>query len=180
MDMVHKIEDRLADLCKNAPNLPLKTRKALAEYWPWITLVTGILQLWAVFALWGLRNLANSVIDYANNLSRALGGTNVAPKIGLFFWVSLLILLADAVLILAAFPALKEKKKEGWDLLFLAGLVNLVYGLAQVFNDSRYGGGVSRLFWSIISSAIGFWLLFQLRSQFSSETHKHPHKKSEK
>jgi hypothetical protein len=62
-----------------------------------------------------------------------------------------------------AFPATKARTKRGWDLMFYALLVNIVYGVIILF--SNYGG-VGNFIFSLIGSAIGLWLLFQIRGKY--------------
>lgn len=165
MESIEKSLDEL--LVKKAPvQLPENAKKTIVEWLPWINLVFGVLQLWAALAFWQLAHLTNSLVDYANSLSAVTG--NVAPvsKLGLFFYVSLLVLVADGVLILAAFPGLRAKSKvRGWNLLFYGLVLNVVYGVFRLFTD--IGGGFGSLFWSVVSSVIGAYILFQVRSYYT-------------
>jgi uncharacterized membrane protein HdeD (DUF308 family) len=81
---------------------------------------------------------------------------------------------AMAVVYIVAFPALRARKKSGWDLLFYAALLNIVYGFVTLFTDY---GSVGNLVGTIIGSAIGLYFLFQIRSLYlkapaTSATHK--------
>jgi O-antigen/teichoic acid export membrane protein len=62
-----------------------------------------------------------------------------------------------------AVSPLMKRLRRGWDLLFLSALINLVYAVVTIFIDSR---GIGSFFLSLLSSAIGFYLLFQVRSKF--------------
>ncbi len=165
--MLKPLEEKLAEVFKNAPKLPENTKKSLVNSWyPWIALIFGILQLLAVWSLWNAGHQANDLINYANELSRAFGGGNVAPELGLFYWVALAFLAADAVILLLAYPGLKAKTKAGWDWLFFGSLVYLAYGVASVFVDKHFGGGAGDLVQAVVSSAISMWLLFQVRDMY--------------
>ena len=165
--MLKPLEEKLAEVFKNAPKLPENTKKSLVNSWyPWIALIFGILQLLAAWSLWNAGHRANDLVNYANELSRAFGGGNVAPELGLFYWVALVFLAADAAILLLAYPGLKAKTKAGWDWLFLGSLLNVGYGVFSVFVDDYYGGGIGRLFGALVGTAISMWLLFQVRDMY--------------
>jgi len=82
---------------------------------------------------------------------------------GLAVWLALGVLLVEAILYLLAFPATRDRKKSGWDLMFYAALVNIVYAVVVLF--SNYGG-IGSLLGSLIGSAIGLYLLFQIRASY--------------
>lgn len=168
MQFVHKIEKSLEGVFESLPPLPKEVKQVLAKIWPWLALIAGVLQL---LAAWGLYNWArkfNDLSEWANRFSEALGGPAVANR-GVTFWVGLgvVVLVIDAIILLLAFPRLQKKQKSGWDLLFLGGLLNLVYGIVSLFIDGR--GGLGGLFWALLSSAIGFYLLFQVREYFGGK-----------
>ncbi len=78
-------------------------------------------------------------------------------------WLSIAVLVVEALLYIAAFNPTKARKKSGWDLLFYALLVNVAYGIVVAFT---YYGGIGRLLGSLIGSAIGFYFLFQIRASY--------------
>lgn len=165
MNSLKPLETALDELfVKKAPALPPGGKKALVQYLPWINLVFGVLTL---FAAWGLYNAAhavNSLVDYANNLSAAYGGSKVVTShLTFIVWLAIATLAIEGVLYIAAFPATRDHKKSGWDLMFYALLVNLVYGVVAAFTSY---GGAGRLVGAIIGSAIGGYLLFQIRASY--------------
>ena len=166
---LEKLELALDDLLrKKAPwQMPENGRRALANALWWLALIAGVVQLWAAYEFWRQADKVNEVVDWANSLS-SVYGTNVAPQIdhlGPFFYLSLLVLAVDGVILLMAVSKLKVHAKMGWNLLFYSMLVNLVYGVIRVF--SEYDGGAGTLVWSFVSSLIGAYLLFQVREYFN-------------
>lgn len=161
------LEAKLDKTVKDLPfQLPEKSRKAIVEYMPWITLFIGVLSLWAAYALWNLARVAERFIDLSNSLSKIYGGENIARgNLTLAVWLGVALLAIEGVLYLLAFPALKAKKKAGWNLLFYGALLNLVHGVVMLFNDY---GGVGRLFSTLLGSAVGLYFLFQIRSHYSA------------
>jgi hypothetical protein len=71
------------------------------------------------------------------------------------------------VILLMAYPHLVKRARRGWDLLFLGSLLNVVYSLVSVFIDGR---GFSNFLLSLVGSAIGFYLLFQIKDRYKTHT----------
>lgn len=179
MGALTSLEDGLNNLFgKQAPALPANGKKAIVQYLPWITLFIAVLTVWATYSLWHWANVANSYVDFANNLSQAYGGPAVAvERLTFMVWVSMGVLSVMAILYLLAFQPLKAHKKQGWDLLFYAMLVNIAYGLVSMFTDY---GSFSNLLGTIIGSAIGFYFLFQIRESYLGSKKATPVKSSGK
>lgn len=165
MGMLTDLENSLERVfVKSAPKLPEKGKEMLVSWLPWINLVLGILTLWAVYWLWQWAHVANDLTGYVNELSRAYGGPDVAVReLTAMVWVGLIVLAVEAVLFIMAFQATRTHSKKGWDLMFYALLVNLVYGILVIFTDY---GGVGSFIGYLIGSIVGFWLLFQIRSKY--------------
>jgi hypothetical protein len=173
VSQLDKLETVLDEkLNRKAPfKLPSNGRKTLASSMWWIALIFGVLQLWVAWDLWQLGHAVSNFVDYANAVARAYGGEGVNDGLGFFYYVSMLVLVVDAVLLLLAAPALKEMRKTGWNLLFYGLLLNVGYGVVRMF--AGHGGGFDDLLWAIVSSLIGAFLLFQVRDYFvMSKAHK--------
>lgn len=163
--LVKPVEEALLPLFKGLPSLPEGVRKVLVKIWPVLALVFGIFQLLAIWSLWSLGHTANEFVSYANQLSIAAGNGAITPELGFFYYLGLAVLVIDAVILLMAVMPLYAHQKKGWDLLFLGAELNLLYGLVILF-DSYYGG-VGSLFSTLVGSAIGFYLLFQVRDYYT-------------
>lgn len=155
---------------KKAPyQIPEKGRKAIVKYLPWVTLVLAFFMLMSTYWLWSWAHTANTWIDWANDVSRAYGGGNAvasSSRITFIFWVGIGALLVEGLMYLAAFPGLKEQKKQGWNLLFYAALLNIVYSVVMLF--SAYSG-FGDLVFTIIGTAIGLYILFQIRGHYNGK-----------
>lgn len=163
-----QLETKIGDLFKGAPPLPENAKKSLVNAWPWIALIFGVLQLLAAWGLWGLTRYVDRLNDVTNTLSmyytgRAAGMSSLDKTI---IYLALIVLVVDAVILLMAYPELKKKSKAGWDLLFLGSLINLAYAVVSIFIDDR---GFGSFIFSLLGSAIGFYLLFQVKDHY---THK--------
>ena len=85
---------------------------------------------------------------------------------GVGIWLGVFALAIEAVLYLAAFVPTKNLQKFGWDLMFYALIVNLVYGVVVAF--TAYGGA-SSIIGSAIGTAIGLYFLFQIRASYNKK-----------
>lgn len=145
--------------------IPKAGREWIVKVSPWLALVGGILSLWAAWAFWQAGHYVNRLADWANSLSVAYGAPVTSTHLGLMWYVALVVLVVQAVFMLLAFPALRDHKKRGWNLLFYSSLVALVLGVVELF-VSGYGFG--SLIGSLIGTAIGMFLLFQVRSYYKA------------
>lgn len=162
--IVKPIEQALMPVFKGLPSLPEGARKFLVKIWPILALVFGLLQLLGAWGLWQLGHTTNTLIYDINQYSVAVGDGAVAPTLGVFYYLGLAVLVIDAIILLLAVAPLNARQKKGWDLLLLGTTLNLVYGIVLLFDAY---GGVSSLFGSLLGSAIGYYLLFQIREYYT-------------
>ncbi len=148
---------------KNAPALPPGGKKFLVSYMPWLSLIIGVLSLLAAWNIWRWAHLTNNLVDYANQLSATYGGPLVDDRLTVTVWLSMIVLAISAILYLAAFSGLKNQKKSGWNLVFYALIINVVYGVVSLF--SSYGG-IGNLIGALLGFAIGSYFLFQIRASY--------------
>ena len=165
MSALESLEKSLDNLfVKNAPALPKGGKDFLVQVLPWLNLIFGVLSLWSALVLWRWAHAADSLVDYANRLSAAYGGPAVATnRLSVTVWLALVVLVVEGLLMIAAFPGTRERKKSGWNYVFYASLVNVAYAVVILFTDY---GGVGSFIWSLLVSAIGLYLLFQIRSAY--------------
>lgn len=167
-----KLETALEDVYKKAPALPASAKKLIVEWLPWINLVAGAWTLLVAYWLWQWAHTVNRWVDYVNEWNAALGTPTVhVNRMSVTVWLSLAVLVANAVIYLVAFPALKDRKMSGWRLLFLAALFNVVAGVVLLFTDY---GSFGNLFGSVVSTAIGLYFLFQIKSEYAGAKHAAP------
>lgn len=176
MEQLKPLEEKLASTFKGAPPLPEGGKKWLVQYVPWLALISGVLQLLWALRLFDVSRDYNRAIGNLNSLSRAFGGADVIEKLNIFYWISLVALVVNAIIILLAYPGLKERKKAGWNMLFLGAVVSLAFGIISLFDNSGRGGFGS-LLGSIIGAAIGFYLLFQIRDHYGTHGKNKPEEK---
>jgi hypothetical protein len=162
MELVKKAETALAGVFKGAPKMSDSAKESLVKAWPWLALIFGVLQLWAAWSLYELVRAYDRVDTvlgaYFNTYSAYTGSDKF------FIYLSLAVLVIDAIILLVAYPKLARRQKRGWDLIFLGALLNLVYGVLNLFVAGR---GFGTLLGTIIGSTIAFYLLLQVREKFN-------------
>jgi hypothetical protein len=161
---MQQLEKPLADAFKGLPPLPENVRKGLASAMPWLVLAGGVLSLLGAYYLYQAVTWVNQWAAQVNSLYAGAYSTPVAG-IGVMAWVGLVILAAQAVLFFMAYPALRAYKKRGWDLVFWAALISVVYGV--VANLLSGYANIGQLLFSLLGSAVGMYLLFQIRQYYS-------------
>lgn len=147
---------------KSGFSLPKGVKEGIVKIAPWLALLSGVVGILSAISLWRTAHAVNVWVDYANRLSASLGGPTT-NNLGVTFWLSLVALVLFSLLALLAFPGLRDRKKNGWNLVFYSMLAQVAYGVVSLFYS---GGGFGSLVMSLISASIGFFLLFQVRSYY--------------
>jgi hypothetical protein len=161
MEFLKPFEKTMEPWFKSAPKLSDSARKSFAEALPWLALIFGGLQVLLALFLWQAAKVVSVYSDLSTAYLRSVGveaGLSSFDKT--LIYVGVVMILVDAALLLLAFPKLKNMQKAGWDLLFLASLVNVAYSIVSLFIDAR---GIGGFLFGLIFSAVGFWLLFQIK-----------------
>lgn len=174
------LETKLSEIFeKKAPQIPAGGKKVIVQWAPWVSLVVGIFTLLAAWSLWHWAHVANTALDYVNNLCNAYGSyagsscNSVADhRLSLWVWLALIVLLVEGVLYVMAFPGLRDRKRQGWKYLYYGALVNVAYAVVSLFTSYN---AVGNFIGALIGSAIGFWILFQIRSSYSVKGAAKPH-----
>jgi hypothetical protein len=162
------IEKKLAEYYKNVPELPKEAKESLASAWPWLALIFGVLQVLAAWGLFGLLSATDKYFEavsiYSEYFNQGAVGLGALDRFLIYMGIG--VLLVDGLILLMAYRPLKDRARRGWDLLFLGTLINLAYGVISAFIDGR---GFGSLLMSLISSAVAFYLLFQVENKFAKK-----------
>ena len=161
------IENKLDDLLvKKAPyKLPDNFKKGLVTAMPWLALIGGVLSLLGAWGVYQLVSWVSNWMGVANDLGAAYGYyTGYSASFGPLLWLSLLLLVVEAVVSFMAFSPLKSHKKRGWDLMYWLSLLNVVYAVVYLIAAPN----IMQFIFSLLGSAIGLYLLFQIRSYYMS------------
>lgn len=166
MAKTSELEANLNDIFgKRAPKMPEGGKKFFVKYLPIISLVVGILTILTAINLWRWAH----TVDYVGQLCNAYGVTSCAgaSRLSLWLWLAMLASLAEGLLYLFAYTGLRDHKRQGWNYLYYGALINVVYAVISLFTDYDAGAGFVG---GLIGSAIGFWILFQIREAYLGKT----------
>jgi len=126
------------------PALPKGGRDVLVQVAPWIALVFGVLGV--LVGLGGLGLL--SVLSPLMLLGSGVGATSGSL-------LSVGVSLVSSVLMLVAFPGLKQRKMQGWNLLFWSEVAAFLASLIAL-----------AIVGALVGAVIGFYLLYQIKSYY--------------
>lgn len=174
MKVVSDLETYLVKVSKGLPHLPKKVLDWLYENVWWIVAAgVGLSVLGALSSLhWFSLFLAdiNAIFGYGYRF----GFDGFFTILGSLGWA--VIMIAAIVASALAIMPLKEKKKRGWDLLFMSSLISAVGAILSALLSGW--ALLSNLFGAAIGLAIGWYFLFELRGHYAAKTDTSSPKKS--
>lgn len=169
MKQLEQAEKTIGGLFKDLPALPKNSKDAIVNIMPWIALVFGVIQVIVAIGVWRLADVVDRTADLVNTYAAYY--TVPAAHISAFdrtvIYLGAIVLLVDGVIGILAYKALAARQRRGWDLMFLAALLNLAYAVIAIFINGR---GVGSFIMSLIGSAIGFYLLFQIKEAYTKKS----------
>lgn len=140
---------------KNAPwQMPEEWRKGLVKWLPWVNLILGVLLLPGALALIGLMGLVNT--------AAVAVGYNGSP-LGMLAGVVLIVSIA---LLIVTFPGMRKQQLSTWKILFWAYIIYFIYDVVNVIAGGLTAMPIFNLIWSAIGTAIGLFVLFQIKHYY--------------
>lgn len=143
-------------------HLPKNAKEWIVKYGPWIALVGGILALLfivpSIFAAIAMTSYTTAVLG--------VYGAVAAATVGPMFYLALVALAVQLVLLFVSVPMLLKQQRKGWLLVFYADMISLVYSVLNTFAYGRFDFGT--LLGGLIGAVIGFYLIFQIRSYYKN------------
>ena len=172
MKILSDLENYLVKVSKKLPHLPNVFLNWLYENVWWLVLigvVLSVLSLVSTVQWYGL---------FVSDIYGIVGHGGRTNAVGLSIILSAIFGVIAVVVDGMAIMPLKEKRKRGWDLLFLASLISA----AGLLISALFSGWmlVSNLFGLVIGLAISWYLLFELRGQYVSDSKSSDKKSQEK
>lgn len=174
---MQQVENKLNELLvKKAPfHLPDNAKQGIVKVLPWLVLLLGVLMAVAAWSVFQAATVVDRWSSLASELSVTYGvGSYVNPLMTPLLWVSLLILLVEAVLYFAAYPSLEKRQKKGWNILFWVALANVAQGIVHSIAYSGAYFNIGSVVLSLLGSLVGLYLLFQIRSYYTGEKNPAP------
>ncbi len=165
MEIVRKLEDSIAKMMASMPHLPAGGRKWLGENVWWIVLVGA--SLGALSIIVGLVNLMNTITmvnafsAYVPVGSYGIGWAITTAVVGMIFSAMQIVVLALAI------KPLKEGKRSGWNLLFMATLVAAVAAVVAGVLTLNVLSFILTILFSAIFLGISLYFTFEIREHFA-------------
>lgn len=141
--------------------LPTTVREWIVAYGPWVAVAGGVLVVLFVVPTF---LLSLSITASTATYLAAYGATPAVA--GPMYYLSLLVLAIQLVIMCMAIPMLLKRKRQGWLLMFYSSVVSLVYTVLNTFSYGYFGFGT--LLGGLVGAAIGFYVLFQIRSYYKA------------
>lgn len=165
MDTVKSLEKQLLEVNKGLPKLPAGLTKWLADN-GWLLVLIGIVfSITALVMVVPLMLIAFG-ISTTVGVGNMMSGYGFTPLIGSLAWLSTSLSFVNFLIIIVleakAVTPLKNKLIRGWQLIFIASLINLAF---SVFTNI-VTGSLSSLILGLIVYAFGFYVLAQLHPHF--------------
>ena len=134
------------------PHLPQKIKNFIIAIVPWLALVGGIISSMAVLLSFVLAVLSLIALDL--NLILSMTG-------------SLLLILLNMLFLIKSFKPLRKKDATGWIYLFWANVLGLINSIINIVVGDITG--VSSIALTLILTLLGFYLLFEIGSDYTYE-----------
>lgn len=131
-------------LSKSIPGLPDNVKEIIVKLSPWFILLSMVMLMPLVLAAFGLSAIA---LPFSY-----LGGV----RVGFAYTVGLVFTFGVILLELMAIPGLFKRQQKAWRLIFYSVLLGLVQQLTRL-----------DLIGAVISGAISFYFLFQVKSKYT-------------
>jgi len=169
MELINKLIKIVEDWAKPLPHLPVKAQKWIATNIWWINaIVAGLAALAIIFGIIAIF----TALSMVNSVNMVYGGFYKSPIVYGGWWISTstisLIISGITLGILAsAIKPLKEMRFNGWRLLFIMFIVNLASSLFSLLASFSIFSFISGLFFAALYSAIGLYLLLEIKSHFT-------------
>ncbi len=126
------------------PALPANVREVLVKIAPWVALIFGILGIVASIAATGVLAVLSPMVALGGGLGVAAGGV-----------IGGLLALVGSVLMVMAYPGLRDHKMAGWRWSFWSETVSVVASLIAL-----------NLVGAVVGGLIGYYILFQIKSYY--------------
>jgi cation transport ATPase len=140
-----QITNTLEDLFKKLPSLPKNTKEVIVANASILNYIVIALTAYSLVMLFGFSSYFSTFASLVPGHS-LFGFTNI---------LAIAFLAISLVLFFKAIPGLKNRKIDGWNMMFYALLVELIYSFFS-------GNLIGQLF----GTAIGLYFLFQVKEYY--------------
>ncbi len=137
----------LDDSYAKLPALPKGATDFIVNIAPWLSLVFGVLSILVGVSAFGFLAVLSPFAAVAGAGAYAITGL-----------LSSIVLLVEGVIMIVAFPSLKNRAQRGWNLLFWSLVLSVV---SSVLTLNVFG-----VVQSVVGALIGYYFLYQMKSYY--------------
>ena len=164
MELLKKLEHMVAGWFKNVPDVPKEWRVWLGNNVWWIAIIGAVACAFAALATLGV--LFGSFALFGAVAIQPVASTVIAWGV-VHSLISLIFIVGQGALLLAAIQPLKAKYKRGWVLFFAAFLVSALSVVVNAVLSFNVGDFVVNIITGAIGLGIGGYFLFQMHGEFA-------------
>jgi len=146
MDQLEKFFEDLF-LKKIGLQLPANIKEVIVKIAPWLTIIGIVLSLPGLLAVFGMGAFVAGMMSAY--------GVNYGGR----YYLGVAVLVVQLILMAMAVPGLLKREIKGWRFIYYSALVSAAYGIISTLS---LGG----IFWSLLSSLIGLYFIFQVKSYY--------------
>ncbi len=135
------------------PHLPKGVVNFFVAVAPWLALIGGIL---------GVLGSLQGLLGW-NTMNKWFAMAGITQE---YMMISSIISLVTSVIALLSFMPLKERKIEGWMLVFwnmILGVVSTIVGIVMIG---------SNIVWSVFWTFVGFYIVYEMKSKYNGKKSK--------
>lgn len=140
--------------------IPTGGREFIVKIAPWLVIIFAVLGALSIVGLFGILALGSAIIGLAAAATVSQGGLWVITA-----WISLALLVISVVLEFMAFPGLKNFNEQGWKYIYYTQVIGLVSSVIGFLGNYT----VNSLVFSLLSTLIGLYILFQVRDYYTGK-----------
>lgn len=126
------------------PPLPKGATDVIVKIAPWLALIFGVLGVLGSLAATGILAVLSPFLVLGGGLGVATGGV-----------IGAILALVSSVLMLMAFPGLRDRKIAGWKYSFWSEAISVVSSVVAL-----------NLVGAVVGALIGFYILFAIKSYY--------------
>lgn len=126
------------------PPLPANIKEVLVKIFPFLALIFGILGVLGAIAATGFLTVLSPMVVLGGGFGVAAGGI-----------IGSILMLVSSVMMVMAYPGLRDHKIAGWKYSFWSQTVSVVGSILAL-----------NLVGALISVVVGYYLLFQIKSYY--------------
>lgn len=161
MSILHKTEKMMVEQFSKVPfHLPTNIRRWLGNNVWWLMIISVVLSALAIANALQAILFIGAVTTFASVLSPLSGMALVS------IWVSIIQLVVTIFLGLIAIKPLRDKSKQGWNLMLIMMLVSL---LGSVLSMVVGGSIIAAVFSALLTITIGGYFLTEVRTEFRAK-----------